>query len=820
MGRPENCNTCCDQDDVLPPISECKKLICIAIIDENFNSTGRDTVDAKFAEWQKAFPERILFVVDVFRRDPNNPDGTPKLYFPDGWNNYNNAFNLRGEFQRGVSVPEFCNRDNGDVGLATDIWAALTTIATDRGVTTEFNDATQVSIFVDVSKSMPKGTVDAAYDLLKSKVETAGKKVVSSTFNENEDYICPFVTGGCCLNSSVDDIQSLCSVSPDCSPQNIYVFSTTDHHFGVRLLNFNHVLARVYFKPSTSEYITDDRTWLTFFGGIRSPFGLTNYDKNIQSSKRSFYAVVNSATGQNLDYIELSWKLQFTDDELTQFGTQNSTDIDYDITNSFSGEENLREIIFSYDDWGGSSLVTSNSAIVHDLLSLGDGNYSYDTTYSQRGSTSIRVYRRKFRFVATAVDYPSLVGYGQQFSLADAYAQSTSPPLDPPAGDGSSYEVSISFDMPKYDSSTSTYTKYINERKEFTVRNSSNVVQTSVDMLEDLEGGNPYISMANYLPAKSLEFQVQAYESISKINQLFPMATDARTSTAGPGLNAEVKFNALQNNGLRYGDVFDVTSLVQIPVYIPDLDLTVYTKSFPLMFNRTISASSAVNGVSIHYGDIETSSRSIFGGWSRFFDPSRGLPNYFHSSEQGRWASSAESRFASSYYGKFPATQEQTSRFPTSASANPFGQGVDLSEHKNVLTFQQAQDADIFTPETMTDLLSRGIGKTTQCEIGPYFEIEQEARYLAEDCTYFRSLLDIRITQNFGGRFNVYGVEEIQLRLYKSRCRFAVKFQLHSDPKPFGANLHQVSYAGWFYPRIMLVPENSPQLALCSTAMA
>ena len=353
----------------------------------------------------------------------------------------------------------------------------------------------------------------------------------------------------------------------------------------------------------------------------------------------------------------------------------------------------------------------------------------------------------------------------------------------------------------------------MNERKEFTVRNSSNVVQTSVDLLEDLEGGNPYISMANYLPAKLLESQVQTHETIRKINPLFPMATDARTSTTGPGLNAEVKFNALQNNGLRYGDVFDVTSLVQIPVYIPDLDLTVYTKSFPnLRFNRTISTLSAVNGVSTYYGSTESASQSIFGGWIDFFDPSRGLYNYFVSRKQGRWASSQNSLVASSYYGKFPATNDQTSRFTDDFRPdNPFGIGVDLSEHKNVLTFQQAQDADIFTPETMTDLLSRGIGRATQCEIGPYFEIEQEAMYLAEDHCNTGLLY---ITQF------VLGVErkirEIQLRLYKSRCRFAVKFQLHSDPKPFGANLHQVSYAGWFYPRIMLVPENSPLTHICS----
>ena len=167
---------------------------------------------------EKGFPERILFVVDVFRRDPNNPDGSPKLYFPNGWSEGDGyrAFNLRGEFQRGVSVPEFCNRDNGDTGVRTDVWAALSTIVAARGLTSVFNSATEVSIFVDVSRSMPEGTVAAAYNLLVSELESAGKTLVSSTSNQEEDYLCPFVTSNCCPNEFAEPLTALFCISHLC----------------------------------------------------------------------------------------------------------------------------------------------------------------------------------------------------------------------------------------------------------------------------------------------------------------------------------------------------------------------------------------------------------------------------------------------------------------------------------------------------------------------------------------------------------------------------------------------------------------------------
>ena len=425
MGRPENCN-CCDDfgNPPLPPITSCDDVICIALIDENNKSNGRDTVDAKFAEWVKAFPNRILFVVDVFLGKPNNPDGTPKLYFPDGWDDHNYAFNLRGEFQRGVSVPEFCNRDNGDVGLATDVWAALSTIVADRGLTTDFNDATEVSVFVDISRSMPEGTVQAAYNLLVSELESAGKTLVSSISNTEEDYLCPFVTSSCCPNEFVKPLQDLCNVTPTCEPSVLRL--TNNSVFGVGpATGRTSFLIREYisYDPDNppNNGFPPSENWCAIYGGVESVFHLeyagndevvrntTNPNALAAETNAQQLVVVTNASnslGSSLDFVDIKYTIEYSDDNgLTWTLIQNLGTVP-------AGQTLTKKFLVDNYNWSSAFDTTE-----HNLLGPTVSDYT-DTSWLGR-SRAKRVYDRLFKLVASAPDYPALGSVELEFTLEE-----------------------------------------------------------------------------------------------------------------------------------------------------------------------------------------------------------------------------------------------------------------------------------------------------------------------------------------------------------------------------------------------------------------
>ena len=98
-----------------------------------------------------------------------------------------------------------------------------TIVAATRGLTSVFNSATRVSIFVDVSRSMPEGTVAAAYNLLVSELESAGKTLVSSTSNQ-EDYLLSFCYFNCCPNEFAEPLQQLFCIST-CAPASLQLIN-------------------------------------------------------------------------------------------------------------------------------------------------------------------------------------------------------------------------------------------------------------------------------------------------------------------------------------------------------------------------------------------------------------------------------------------------------------------------------------------------------------------------------------------------------------------------------------------------------------------
>ena len=447
MGRPEDCN-CCGVD-VVPPITSCDDVICIAFIDENNNSNGKDTADAKFAEWVQAFPNRILFVVDVYKRDPNFPDGTPKLYFPDGWNDHNYAFNLRGEFQRGVSVPEFCNRDNGDTGVRTDVWAALSTIVTDRGLTTDFNNATEVSVFVDVSKSMPEGTVLAAYDLLVNELESAGKTLVSSIYNEEEDYLCPFVTSSCCPNEFAEPLQVLCQVTPTCEPA---TWSLTNRSIinNVAVRGRTNFLIREYidYTPPTDP---SDEDWQSTYGGVeqimKEQWGVSSASlRETYEQELIVRGNVFSSNGIALDFVDVEWKVYYSDDDGTSF-TEIGT-----VGTSKSGEDFSLNLIV--DNYGGdSSLLTTT----HDWLGATVDDFE-DVQWGSRPLAVERKFDRLFKIEGTVLD-PSITSkLSLEFTMHEYRHPYIQPEPPPPPPNSSVFTVEI--DLPINNFLNSYYETY------------------------------------------------------------------------------------------------------------------------------------------------------------------------------------------------------------------------------------------------------------------------------------------------------------------------------------------------------------------------
>ena len=443
MGRPEDCNCCEDFGNLkLPPITDCDGAICIAFIDENNDSNGRDTVDTKFAEWVKAFPNRILFVVDVFVGNPLNIDGSPKLYFPDGWDDHNNAFNLRGEFIRGLSVPEFCNRDNGNVGLATDVWAALNTIATDRGILTELASATDVSIFVDTTNSMSDGTVQAAYDLLVSEAQSAGKTIAASTFNFEEDYICPFVNSTCCNNEFVKPLQDLCGVTPGCEPSVLRL--TNNSVFGVGpATGRTSFLIREYisYDPDNppNNGFPPSENWCVTYGGVERVFHLeyagndemvrntTNPNALAAETNAQQLVVVTDATnsdGSSLDFVDIKYTIEYSDDNgLTWTLIQNLGTIP-------AGQTLTKSFLVDNYDWSSAFDTTE-----HGLLGPTVSNYTNTSWLGRSGAK--RVYDRLFKLVASAPDYPGLGSVGLEFTLEEYRVGGQcggDPPPDPPPG--------------------------------------------------------------------------------------------------------------------------------------------------------------------------------------------------------------------------------------------------------------------------------------------------------------------------------------------------------------------------------------------------
>ena len=253
MGRPSSCNICCAGTiEDLPPVLDCEGVIAVVFMDES-DRQNRSKMNDKVATYLSAYPDRLLFIMDVI----------PQGYSPLKYSEYPNftdskrCFSLALEKQGGGAgtwtddISEYIGRDS-TIGSASsgppktgvdDVYSYITKIVNNSPKTTGVNsadgdivraiwkNATEVSIFRDNSGSMYAHHVQTAYDLFKTKLEAGdetegivAKAVKHSISNKNEDFICPFVFGHCCINDKAKAIAGTCGVT--CIQSRSFKFTT------------------------------------------------------------------------------------------------------------------------------------------------------------------------------------------------------------------------------------------------------------------------------------------------------------------------------------------------------------------------------------------------------------------------------------------------------------------------------------------------------------------------------------------------------------------------------------------------------------------
>jgi hypothetical protein len=208
MGRPNTCNTCCpdDPDDPGDPkkATECETLICIALVDSNTalnpNASLYDWY-SEMAKWIEAYPDRLLFVMDV---------AGGGMYYPSNFLEYERAFSLHNYIGSKVI------RDNGDEGNSTDVWNEIMSMMSMSPLDIQvlFSSAKEVSIYVKDGGTMLAEHVAGAVKLLKDSIDVAGLRVVDSITPANNvaftPVLCPFALEQCCINEAASDLRVLC----------------------------------------------------------------------------------------------------------------------------------------------------------------------------------------------------------------------------------------------------------------------------------------------------------------------------------------------------------------------------------------------------------------------------------------------------------------------------------------------------------------------------------------------------------------------------------------------------------------------------------
>ena len=264
MGRPLRCNVCCvDTNDPtadLPPVTDCGGVIAVAFIDESDKPTD---MNSKIVQYLAAFPDRLLFIMDVEKGGYGNLDYTKYPAFTGS----DRCYSLALEKQGGGAgtwtddIPEYILRDK-NTETPSDVFSYITTIVNNSSdssdeVRTIWKEAKQVSVFRDNSGSMRYGEVQDTYEKFiadlasppEGQVVSIGdasvailpKAIKRSNYNRAEDFICPFVYEHCCDGPAAETILTSCGLA--CLP-----IIVDDPH----TLSFDDNIG------PNSEYIVDD----------------------------------------------------------------------------------------------------------------------------------------------------------------------------------------------------------------------------------------------------------------------------------------------------------------------------------------------------------------------------------------------------------------------------------------------------------------------------------------------------------------------------------------------------------------------------------
>lgn len=314
MGRPKQLNPCCEVivDPPDPPITDCSNAICIAFIDEN-DRNGETTEQriAKIEGFATAFPDRLLFVLDVYRA----PSSQTEVTFPSTFYNQTNLFHLRVHGPiAGLGTGEGNNelircQGNTAKGNTNDPWGKITSLVSyfeangRAGVQAKFNAAQEVSIFIDDSGSMniedigqertgTGFTYAGTIKKLRDDIEATGRTIVGSIYNSKEDPICPFVTDNCCPEG-VNSLTEACGAGSPCNPAAISFVKQPNNGL-------------------TREYCDNTYSIGSEFYGV-CPQCISESEEEDQQTVE-YTARISNSTGTSLDHELINYTLEYSDD--------------------------------------------------------------------------------------------------------------------------------------------------------------------------------------------------------------------------------------------------------------------------------------------------------------------------------------------------------------------------------------------------------------------------------------------------------------------------------------------------------------------------
>ena len=332
MGRPNQCDPCCGDigdppDPPDPPISRCDDVICIVLIDENMKN-GRDKMPVLHPLFRAAYPNRLLFVLDVFRSPSVNT-----MYYSQSFLDDPLAFSLRVEFDDPsgpAGLIRLLARDFGDNTIATanDPWGRILAIKEHYpSAKAIFDAASEISIFIDDSGSMRVSHVEATIARMRADAISSGYTVAASTSNKKEEIICPFAQSQCC-SSDAQALMDACGVDVDCGATSLSFIQSPDNG-----------LIREY-CDNNSRFPTDGE----YFGVCNTC--ITPAEEN-EDQTIEYTAIATNSRGQNADFVEIRYSLQASDNGTDWVTIEN-------LDNGFSGTQ--QELNVLIDNWGGSSL--------------------------------------------------------------------------------------------------------------------------------------------------------------------------------------------------------------------------------------------------------------------------------------------------------------------------------------------------------------------------------------------------------------------------------------------------------------------------------